>query len=512
VSRLANKEIRLQFSGYAIFAAKIVSVATGFIFQLMLARTLLSNPATSQQYSIYFNINDVAAYFTMAGGVLPFWIMRYYARNKEGAIKTGLAATAILSVIFATLYLGIISLILPIFTVPSVFLPIYLIAVFQIVELYFYGFYETCLQAYKPQAIGYGLLIQQVTKISVGYVLIVQLGQPLLGAVVATIVSFGIHLGYYTNLLKHEMKQRIQWSYVKEWLKGSVLTLYSVGGTQLVAFIFIMLFIFGSQDGRGIYGAAANISSIIGFSSFLSFALYAKLLTERKPEDITTSLKMVFMFALPMAAGAIALADSYILLLAGTESTSLYQQGYIVLIVLAIDALITVCGGILSSVVYGFESVDESGKMSMRQLFKSKLFLTYSLSYIQAAFALPITYIVLSTYASGQPLLAAFSVSLINTSVHFFTLAALYQIARKMTRIIIPWRSMVKYVFASAAMASVLFIMAPHPTDTLMTLVETALGGIVYLTILYLIDKEAREIPKAIIHWIKAFLNPKKQI
>jgi hypothetical protein len=480
----------------------------------MLARAIdLNNPATSLQYGIYFNINDVIGYFVMMGSVFPFWAMRYFVRGKEGAVKTGLALTAILSVIFATLYIGIISLVLPVFNVSSVYLPIYLIAVFQVVEMYFFGVFETCLQAQKPQAIGYGLLIQQVIKISLGYVLIVTLAQPLLGAVLANVISFGLHLFYYANLLRPEMKQRIQWGYVKEWLKGSVATIYSVVGTQLANFIYIMLFAYGGEDARGIYGGANFIAYIITFSSFLSFALYPKLLAERKSEDITTSLKMTLMFALPMTVGGITMASSYILLLSGTgtsTSPGLYQQGYIVLAVLAFDALITVLGGLFSSVVMGFENVDVSGKISVRQLVKSKLFAAYTLSYVQAAITIPVTFIVLTMFASGQPLLAALSVSLINTSVHLVTFAFLFIIARKLTPIKLPWLSIAKYLIASAAMGTVLFVV-PHPTKITTTLIETAVGGLIYAGILLAIDREAREIPRGAIGIAKSMFKPKKK-
>jgi O-antigen/teichoic acid export membrane protein len=512
VFQLAKSEIRLQFSGYAIFAAKLVSVATGFIFQFMLARALLGNPETSIQYGIWYNINDTLTYFVILGAVVPFWAMRYYARGKEGAVKTGLATTVIISAVFTLLYLGAIAFILPVFNVSSSYLMIYLLGGAQIFELYFFGIYESLLQAYKPHAVGYGLVIQQVTKLSIAYVLIIVVGQPLLGAVVATIVSFAIQLIYYYELLAHEMKQRIHWGYVKEWVKGSLATIYNVVGTQLAAVIFLMLFTFGSENARGIYGAAAQITSIITFASFLSYALYPKLLADRKSEDITVSMKMVLMFALPMVAGAMALADSYIMLLSPENPASfvLYQQAYIVIIVLAFDALLTVSGGFLSSIVYGFESVDQNEKMTFRQMLRSRLFQAYTLPYVQAAMTIPLTYYVLTTYALGQPLQAAFSVCLINTAVHVVTLVALYGIVRKITKIRFPWKNIAKYLFASSVMGAFLFLLQPHPTRISTTLIETAIGGLIYAAVLMAIDKEAREFPKAVFREIKRMIMPKK--
>jgi hypothetical protein len=51
-------------------------------------------------------------------------------------------------------------------------------------------------------------------------------------------------------------------------------------------------------------------------------------------------------------------------------------------------------------------------------------------------------------------------------------------------------------------MGAVLFLL-PSPTRTSTTLIWTALGGIIYLAVLMAIDKEARNLPKAILQEIK---------
>jgi len=75
---LAKKEIRLQYSGFIIFAAKMLSIATGLAFQLMIGRA-----TTKPEYGLWFNINDILAYFTLLAAALPFWTMRFVARDKE---------------------------------------------------------------------------------------------------------------------------------------------------------------------------------------------------------------------------------------------------------------------------------------------------------------------------------------------------------------------------------------------------------------------------------------------
>jgi O-antigen/teichoic acid export membrane protein len=507
---VAKNDIRLQYSGFVIFAAKMLSVVTGLIFQFLVAWS-----TSKAQYDIWFNVNDVLAYFTILVGVAPFWVMRFVARGKEGATKTGFMANLVVSVISTAVYLALVPLILPMLGISGDFLPVYLIASLQIVELYILTLFEGCLQACVPHTIGYGLLVQQVGKVALGYVLIVQMGQPLIGALVATIVAIGIQLFYYVRLLAPQFKEKIQWGYVKQWVKGSVANIYNVIGSQISAYVFIMLYEIGGQGSRGRYGAAATVTNVISYSSFLAFALYPKLLADKKREDITTSLKMVLMFAIPMTFVAVVMSDSYITLLRQD-----YPDASIILVVSAVDVLMTVTTNIFSAVLYGMEKVDQDEKISFKALVRSKIFIAFSLPYVQAAITLPLTYYMLTTYAFNQPLQAALYVSIILAVAHFVMLIILSTLANKAVKIDIPWRSISKYVLASAVMGAVLFLL-PHPAgvpgtaDTMdlifnigQVLVLTGIGAAVYLAIIMAIDREARMLPKAMLQEIRGKKSP----
>jgi O-antigen/teichoic acid export membrane protein len=507
---VAKSDIRLQYSGFVIFAAKMLGVVTGLIFQFMVAWS-----TTEEQYGIWFNVNDVLAYFTILVGVAPFWVMRFVARGKEGSTKTGFVTNLAVSVISTIAYLAFVPFVLPMLGISGDFLPVYLIASLQIVELYALTLFEGCLQASIPQTIGYGLLVQQVGKVALGYVLIVQMGQPLIGALVATIIAIGIQIFYYFKLLADRFKQKIRWGYVKQWLKGSLANIYNVIGSQIAAYVFIMLYEIGGAGGRGRYGAAATITNVISYSSFLAFALYPKLLAEKKREDITTSLKMVLMFAIPMTVVAIVMADSYITLLRQD-----YPDASIVLAVLAVDTLIAVTSNIFSAVLFGMESLDQDEKISFKNLVRSRLFIAFSLPYVNSAIILPLSYYVLTTYAFNQPLQAALYVSIIVAISRFVLFIVLYSLARKTIKIDIPWKSISKYVLASAVMGALLFLL-PHPAGipTMVTTMEiifniaevlvlTGVGAIVYLVIVMAIDKDARMLPKAILQEIKGKKSP----
>lgn len=490
---MAKNEIRVQYSGVIIFTSKILSIATGLIFNLLLIRSL-ENPET--QFGIWSNIFDLTMYFTLLATALPFWTTRFVARGKEGAVKTGLIVNSIIGLIAVALYVPLVPIVTSTLNIHESYIILYFAASAQIIELYLINALHACLRAKQPQAVGYGLLVGEICKIALAYTLIVKFQQPLLGAMLSIIVATSIQIAYYAKLLSEELKQKIRWEYVKEWLKGSVATIYNIAGNQIAAFIFILLFIYGGKAARGNYATAAIIANIIAYSFFLSFALYPKLLAKKSLEDITTSLKMVLMFAIPMTAGVMAMPDSYLTIL-----DPAFKAAAPVLFLLAIDAFILTMSQFFTSVLFGVEKLDEKAKIPLKQLSRSNIFKVFTLPYIHSAITLPTAFYVLTNFIFDA-VEAALYVTIINMTARFAMFLVLYAIIRKSVKIDIPWQNIAKYVFASALMATVLFII-PHPTRIYLTLIATAIGGIIYLTLLMVIDKEARLLVQSIWQEIK---------
>jgi O-antigen/teichoic acid export membrane protein len=496
VKALAKNEIRLRYSGFVMFIAKMLSVVTGIAFTLMITRTV-----TEQQYGILSNINDLLGYFTLPAIIFPFWTLRFVARKKEGATKTGVFANLIISLIAAAVYLLLIQSIIPIFGVQEIYIILYLVASMQLVEAYFIYMLEACLRPTIPQAIGYGIVIEEGFKVLFGYILIIRLQQALMGVLLSITIGIAVHVAYYLKLLLPELRQSIKWSYVKEWLKGSALNVYSYIGDKIAAFTSIILVIYGGLAARGQYQAAMTIANIIVYSSFLSFPLYPILLGKNSAKDsehaLIVSLKTVLMFAVPMTTGAMVLSNSYLIGL-----NEIYAEATLVLIVLAVNAFVQIISGFFSSVLYGLEKADEQAKVPLRKLVKSPLFKAFSLSYVQAAITLPITVYALVMFAQNQPVTAALYVGIIDTVARLVVFLILYVIVCRMIKLSIPWGNISKYVFASAVMAVVLFLI-PHPTRLYLTLGVTGVGAVVYFAVLLAIDREARALFRSVLQEVR---------
>lgn len=479
-----KKEIRLQYSGFVVFTTQILSLITGLIFTLLLTRDM--NP---KQFGIWTNIFDYTAYFVLFSSLLPFWATRFAARGKEGTVKTGVLAQLVIAVTGVVIYFPVIFLVSRAIGTES-YLLIYFIAGLYILTYYMISIFESILQSVKPQAVGYGLMIEEIVKVTIALVLILFFKQLFLGAILALVVSCFVQISYYVYLLSDYFKEKVNWGYLREWLKGSTAIAYNLIGGQIVSFVFILLFIYGGATTRAYYQAAFTFTTIIGYSSSLAFALYPKLLANScSDKDVGVSFRTVMMLAIPFAAITMVMATSFLTVLNVT-----YAVAWPVLIALTVDTLVTLMSSFYSSCIMGKEVFDAEGKISLRKLFRSKIFKVFTLPYIQAAIALPLAYLALTRLPVAGSVQAVLYVIAILIGVHISTFMGLYAFMHKSIRIPVAWVSISKYIIASLLMVSVMLFLLPTTTTLLSTIAKAVVGFAIYVGVLVAIDGEARKL------------------
>lgn len=498
-SEETSKDLRLQYSGYVIFVIQIFSVVTGLVFTLLLTRNM-----NSDQYGIWTNIFDYIGYFTLFSGVLPFWATRFVARGKAGTVKTNALAQLCIALGSTAIYFPVMFVIFTFVIDPKIsrlndvghaaaYLPIFLIAGLYILAFYMISVFEAILQSKKPQTLGFGLLIEELVKVGVALVLILGFRQLFLGAVLALILSMFVQVGYYVWLLRDDFKGKVQWSYLKEWLKGSTALAYNAVGNQLMSFVLILLFFYGGPTTRAYYQAASSFAVIISYSISLSTALYPKLLAKGcSSEQVGKSFRTVMMLGIPLTAITMTMSYSFLIVL-----KNVYGAAWPVLIALSAYTLIGLVTSFYSSVLLGVESFDAEGTISFRQLLRSKIFKLFTLPYIQAAIALPLAYFVLTRLPLAGLVEATLAVIAILIGVQASTFGGLYLLMRRSIRIPVAWVSIGKYVLTSALMVAVLLLL-PTTTTLLFTVAKAILGFLIYAATLLAIDKQAREIIRQI--------------
>ena len=484
---MGKSDIRLKYSGLIVFASNIISVATGFAFVLMITRNV-----STEEFGLWGNINDLRNYFVLLSGIIPFWATRFIAREHAGSAKTGLIANIFISVAATSIYLALVPIILTVLKISSMYAILYIIVAAEILELHIMSALEAVLRTKQPQSIGYALLIFEVCKVLLGFMFILPLKLGLQGALYSIIISYGIKIAFYIKLTEEELKESAKWIHLKEWLKAAPINIYNIVGNNIATFSLILLFAYAGKLARAYYGAATTFVAVITYSSFLAFALYPRLLSGGSNEDVSISLRLVMMFAIPMTAGVMVLSDSYL-----TVLEAAYAEARPVLLPLAISGLFLTLSQVFNTIVLGTEKVDAKAKIAFRELVKTRLFLLFTLPYILAAVTLPATFFVLTSVAT-TPLEAATYLALITLIAGSASLIATYIIARKCLIFNFPWKSVFKYSLASAVMATVLLLI-PDPTRLSKTVVLTLLGAAIYLTVLVLIDKETRLLVKSIL-------------
>ncbi len=480
---MGKNNLRLRYSGLIVFTTQLLGVVTGLIFTLLLTRSM-----TVSEFGIWTNIFDYTPYFLILGGLLPFWVTRFAARDKEGAIVTGALSQLFLAVIATLLYIPIIYFISNAIGTTQ-YLLIYFITGFYVLATYLITIFEAALTATKPHTTGYGFIIQEIIKVAVALIVIVGFNQVFLGAILALVVSPTIQTIYYAALLRNYFREHIKWGYLKQWLKGSPAILYNVAGAQLLSFVFILLFLYGGSEARAYYQAALSFTTIVGYASSLAVSLYPKLLSNTcSKEEVGLSLRTVLMLAIPLAALTMVMAVSFLTVLNVT-----FAVAWPVLIILTVDTLIVMLTGFYSSVMMGKEGFDAGGEIHLKELVKSRIFKLFSIPYLQAAVALPVTYFVLTQLPVDGPVITDVAIVAVLVLVHLGTFIGLATLTRRSIHIPIAWKGIAKYVFAAALMGIVLYLL-PSTTTLLATIAKTLAGFGLYCVIVLAIDRQAREL------------------
>ncbi|MEM2342395.1 MAG: hypothetical protein QXX94_07375 [Candidatus Bathyarchaeia archaeon] len=487
---MAGAQIRLRYSGLILFLFKLFSVGTGLVFTLIITRNV-----TPAEYGVYGNLSDILSYFTLTSSIIPFWVTRFTARQRQGAAETGLILNIIVAFISATIYLVTLSWIMDSLRISREYLPTYIVGSLIIIGNHIVAVLEATLYSKHPETLGFGLFIFEVSRVIIGFLLLIILKLGLIGAIIGlSAASFIQSIFYLLKYLLREFEWRIRWDYAKEWFKASILNVYSIISGRMLTLANLFLFIYAGNLSRAYYGAALSIALIIGYSSSLAFALYPKLLlkSDTGHEDVALSMKMVLMFAVPMTLGAIVLSEDILSLLSVS-----YAQAKPVLITLSIDSLLSSFSSIFGSIVGGTEKFDADVKIRYRDIVRSRLFLLLTLNYVQAAMVTLPIYIILAS-ARLSALEAAIYLALINMVVNAILTLARYIIARRCLEFNMPWLNIAKYFGASLAMSLILYVFQT-PARLTIVVPKILFGGFMYFLILLIIDRETRETLKSAI-------------
>src|SRR2546426_1178899 len=302
-----SSAVRPRMTGLIVFGSRIVSAATGFVFLVMVARWL--PPA---QLGLWEFIVDLIVFASYPAGFLTYWAARDVARGKVVG-KTTLVLNLLASMLGVAIFLAFA---LASYSEVGSSVGPFILAVVLVPLSYWNQATSALVGGYNPAIGAYSLLASEPAKLIAAYPLLFVFKLRIEGVIIAIAVSYFVEAAVSTYQLRVVSSERVDFALGRKWLRDPY-----VPGLMTLTYVLGIADTFAASVGQrgtslaGYYQAAFQVAAIVSYSTFLSVALYPLLLRERSEKLMGEVLEFSLLFAIPMAAGAIALAPQILYLL-----------------------------------------------------------------------------------------------------------------------------------------------------------------------------------------------------
>jgi O-antigen/teichoic acid export membrane protein len=355
-----SSSVRPRRTGFIVFGSRILSIFTGLLFLVMITRSLTTN-----QFGLWEVIADVVVFSTYPAGLLTYWATREVARGKIVG-KT----TLVLNLLASMLGVGIfIIFALGTYSVIGANLSAFLLAIILVPLTYWSQAATALVTGYDPGIGAYSLIASEVAKLLVAFPLLFIFRLNIFGVILSISVTYLVLSAVSTYMLRSVTTDKVDLSLGRKWLRDSHIPAVSML-TYVVAVADTFVASLGQHGTElaGYYQAAYQVALIVGYASYLSSALYPLLLRDRSERLPGVVLDFALLFAIPMSAGAIALAPKMLYLL-----NPRYVVSSPVLVVLSLSALVGVVSLILDQSLMGRETADIEVGRTTSSLLRSDL-------------------------------------------------------------------------------------------------------------------------------------------
>lgn len=352
--------IKPRRTGLVVFGSKIGSIFTGFLFLIMMTRSLIPS-----QFGLWEFITDIVLFAAYPTGILTYWATRDVARGKVVG-KTTIILNLLTSMLGIVLFLafGLASY----SVIGATFAP-FILAIILVPLTYWTQATNALVGGYDPAITGYSLMVSEPAKLLVAYPLLFVFNLKIMGVILAIAVSYFVQAAVSTYLVRSVTTDRVDLSVARRWLKDAhIPAIYMIPYLLGIADTFVASLARGGTFQVGYYQAAFQVATIVAYSTSLSVAIYPLLLRDRSETLPTELLEFSLLFAIPMAAGAMALAPQILFLLSPEYVTSSTA-----LIILSFWAVASLTSGFLDSSLTGSERADLAVENRTRSILKSVL-------------------------------------------------------------------------------------------------------------------------------------------
>jgi len=492
---LKPPRVRLRYVGLLSLVASIVAVGCGALFSLIVSRRLQPWELGEWRY-----ISSVFTYFLIPLNILNFWTVRYVSRGFQ--VYSTVVLTGLLVGVFASVSFHALSPLL----VDRLEHTVIVVASLQLFTMFVAGCIDSLALGFKPQVAQYGSMSFEIVKTVMAYFLILLLRMRLVGAFISVAFAFAVKAFIEFLMIRDAEWKRFNPGFLKDVIRLSWLPLYSTFVSSLASLdVIVITAILGETVSIGFWTAAFTIGNLPSIALSLSAGLYPHLLREVKVKDVELSTRLVYMLSTPITLGIILIAEPLLNILRPE-----YATVWVASSILAVNSYLLGISSISSTSLMGSEDIELRDK-AFKSYLGSVLFKLPSLNLARFTTYLVILVVFFSTFKPDTVSATITLWAIIRLLVNLpFSLYVAYWSARRL-KWSLPFKQMGKYLILSLFMVPPVLLVKPRSlsVQAVNALLELApsilLGASVYLSLLYVFDREFRSLVSGVLRFLKTY-------
>ena len=455
--------LRIAYAGIIQLIARFATLITGLIFITLVTRNL-----PVDEFGLWQTLGSSVGLLLIPLAPLNYWTLRYSARGQDVArtsLLAGIIAVPIFVIAYLVLALTASSSIEPIL----IYVLIYSI---QIPALCIWEVVKPVARSYKPEYLGYATIALEIGKVSGAYYTIAILKLGLIGAILSLALGQFLQLAIVIYIIRPKLRGSFKSSTIKKWYKAAWIPISNMSVSRLsISDSILVAIILGSTTVVGIFQASRVFTLIVRYSEEFLRVLYPKLIRDNRNEDITLTFRLQSFVVIPLAVGALMLAEPLLGIL-GEQ----YVKAKLVLRILTIVAVIEGIEYFMWNILTGLEKIDENiNNLQFKKLRNSwlvRLPLIDLMKYVGYFSILGVIMYTSKGVGNELTLSVYWAITLLLITIPF----TLYKIllAKRVMQFDFPKLSILRYSFSGIIMAGFLYVY-----QELIPLTGTSVGSII---------------------------------
>ena len=455
--------LRIAYAGIIQLIARFATLITGLIFITLVTRNL-----PVDEFGLWQTLGSSVGLLLIPLAPLNYWTLRYSARGQDVArtsLLAGIIAVPIFVIAYLVLALTASSSIEPIL----IYVLIYSI---QIPALCIWEVVKPVARSYKPEYLGYATIALEIGKVSGAYYTIAILKLGLIGAILSLALGQFLQLAIVIYIIRPKLRGSFKSSTIKKWYKAAWIPISNMSVSRLsISDSILVAIILGSTTVVGIFQASRVFTLIVRYSEEFLRVLYPKLIRDNRNEDITLTLRLQSFVVIPLAVGALMMAEPLLGIL-GEQ----YVKAKLVLRILTIVAVIEGIEYFMWNILTGLEKIDENiNNLQFKKLRNSWLVRLPLIDLMKYAGYFSILGVIMYTSQGvGNELMLStyWAITLLLITIPF----TIYKIllAKRVMQFDFPKLSILRYSFSGIIMAGFLYVY-----QELIPLTGTSVGSII---------------------------------